>query len=191
MPADAALCKAAEDGHQAAQYELGRVCASEQDHAQAAVWWQRSAEQGCVEAQFSLAHCYLEGRGVAQDLMQSVTWCQKASSAQSDQGVERQQVLFGGIVLSAAETGDLACLQQIHIHDGMPISCKWRDSDAAIVMHTAVIHGHVAIVRWLHEHGFDAAAPAGKGLTPASVASQRCRDAAAARRLRSGPFRKG
>jgi TPR repeat protein len=51
------LLEQAEDGDPVMQFLFGRWCASEQDHDQAAVWWQRSAERGCVEAQYNLSIC--------------------------------------------------------------------------------------------------------------------------------------
>ena len=40
-------------------------------------------------------------------------------------------------------------------------------------MHLAAYKGHTAIVRWLHEQGFDAAAEMDTGRTPAIIASKR------------------
>jgi TPR repeat protein len=155
---------AALNGHPGAQCQLGNQHANSRDHVQAAVWWQRSAEQGHTSAQYNLSLCFLEGRGVAQDLVQAAIWCQKAFSAR---GAKR---VIGSIVLKAAETGDLACLQQFH-KDGTSLARVCTDGGCP--MHAAVANGHLAIVKWLHEQGLDAAAEMDDGFTPAIIASQR------------------
>lgn len=43
----------------------------------------RRAEAGDAEAQFALAHCYVEGRGVAADEAEARTWFARAA-AQGD-----------------------------------------------------------------------------------------------------------
>ena len=42
-------------------------------------WYQRSANQGYVEAMFSLASCYERGYGVEQDSNKAGHWYQKAA----------------------------------------------------------------------------------------------------------------
>ena len=70
-----------------------------------AVWLLRSAEQGCDEAQIKLAFCYIEGRGVGQDLVQAATWCQKVprNTQQGEEEVVGHQELITAIVLKAAD----------------------------------------------------------------------------------------
>jgi TPR repeat protein len=153
---------AAKNGDREAQFAFGCRCASQDDHDQAAVWWRRSAEQGWTEAQRNLTVCYLEGNGVAEDLVQAATWCQKISTHQD------AKKLISAIVLRAAVTGNLACLQQIQ-KDGTFLA---RVADGG-VMHAAAANGHLTIVKWLHEQGLDAAAETNDGLTPAIFASNR------------------
>ena len=145
---------AATDGNRVAQCDLAHRCMESQDCDQAAVWFQRSAEQGDVKAQYNLTVCYLEGRGVDQDLVQAATWCQKVFT-NTHQGEDANmkaglQDLLGSIVHRAAAAGDLACLQQIE-KDGM--SLKWCDSDGETAMHAAASKGHLEVVRWLHGTG--------------------------------------
>jgi hypothetical protein len=52
------------------------------DPAQAAVWLQKSADQGNAQAEAMLANLYAKGNGVAQDLPQALSLLQKAA----DQG---------------------------------------------------------------------------------------------------------
>ena len=44
------------------------------DLKQAAEWYQKSAEQGYVEAQVSLGACYEDGEGVEKDIDKAVEW---------------------------------------------------------------------------------------------------------------------
>ncbi len=52
------------------------------DPAQAAIWLQKSADQGNAQGEAMLANLYASGKGVAQDTTQALSWLQKAA----DQG---------------------------------------------------------------------------------------------------------
>lgn len=56
----------------------------EQDYAKAAEWFALAAEQGEIEAQYTLGYIYLNGEGVEQDLDKAVEYYQLAA----DQGSE-------------------------------------------------------------------------------------------------------
>lgn len=53
-------------------YYLGRGIA--QDYAQAAVWWQKAAEQGFADAQNNLGVLYNSGKGVPQSYSEAYFW---------------------------------------------------------------------------------------------------------------------
>jgi len=50
-----------------------------QDHAEAAKWYRKAAEQGFAAGQQSLGCCYDYGQGVAQDYAEAVKWYRKAA----------------------------------------------------------------------------------------------------------------
>ncbi len=80
------LLNAAASGDGAAEFEIatryaeGSVVAK--DLAEAATWYQKSAEAGIAVAQYRLGSLYERGQGVAKDLTQAVNWYQRAA----DQG---------------------------------------------------------------------------------------------------------
>ena len=47
-----------------------------------------SAEQGCDYAQFNLAECYEQGRGVEQDLEQAIHWYTLAAEQGDEDAIE-------------------------------------------------------------------------------------------------------
>ena len=51
------------------------------DEAAALKWFRLAAEQGFVAAQYNLAACYAEGRGVAKNDAEAATWFQRAAAA--------------------------------------------------------------------------------------------------------------
>jgi hypothetical protein len=53
-------------------YQKGRGLP--QDHAQAAAWYRKAAEQGLGQAQNNLGLLYKNGRGVPQDYVQAIAW---------------------------------------------------------------------------------------------------------------------
>ena len=58
-----------------------------EDRTEAAKWYQKAAEQGYAEAQFSLGQCYFYGNGVNKNKFEAAKWYQKAA----DQGHEAAQ----------------------------------------------------------------------------------------------------
>ncbi len=70
--------RAAEQGHVAAQYNLGVLYASgsgvPHDLGQAARWWRHAALQGHTEAQFDLGLLYAQGSGVDPNPAEAVRW---------------------------------------------------------------------------------------------------------------------
>ena len=49
-------------------------------------WVRKAAEQGHASAQYSLAQCYQDGHGVAQDYREAVEWYRKAAPASTHWG---------------------------------------------------------------------------------------------------------
>lgn len=98
----------ADKGHADAQWVVGNMFVSgdgmaRPDPERAAFYYQRSAEQGYLEAQVSLATLYRLGRGVERDPETAARWLQTAAAAghpvaQSDLG----DIFYGG------ENGEVA-----------------------------------------------------------------------------------
>jgi TPR repeat protein len=62
------LCKrAAQAGYAPAQATFGTLFAQAQKYERAALWWEKAALQGDLEAQYNLANACLKGQGVATD----------------------------------------------------------------------------------------------------------------------------
>ena len=77
------LLEHAEQGDAQAQYEVGRRFWNgdgvDQDHKQAADWFDRAARQGLAAAQCALGLCYERDDGVEQDMWQAAAWYQWAA----------------------------------------------------------------------------------------------------------------
>lgn len=80
--------KKAEQGHAAAQYNLGVMYANgqgvPQDDKEAVKWYTRAAEQGYADAQYNLGVMYGRGDGVPEDYVQAYKWFNLAAA----QGIE-------------------------------------------------------------------------------------------------------
>lgn len=76
--------KAAAEGNQAAQYNLGSMYARgrgvSKSEPEAAEWYARAAEQGHTAAQFELGMAYIRGRGVAKSDSLGLLWLERAAS---------------------------------------------------------------------------------------------------------------
>jgi hypothetical protein len=87
--------KAAEQGHAAAQLNLGAMYHEgkgvEQDYKQAIRWFTKAAEQEDAYAQFNLGQMYDEGKAVEQDYKQAIKWFTKAA----EQGYAAAQFNLG------------------------------------------------------------------------------------------------
>jgi uncharacterized protein len=81
--------KAADQGHAAAQSNLGLLCARgqgvAQNDAEAAKWFHRAADQGLAEAQTILGAIYVKRQGAAQNYVLAHMWFNLAA-AQGDAG---------------------------------------------------------------------------------------------------------
>ncbi len=80
---DARLAQAVGDDPQA-QFVLGSMyykgsSGARRDHAMAAYWYRKAAEQGHVKAQVNLASLYVDGEGVTQDYAEAARWYRKAA----------------------------------------------------------------------------------------------------------------
>ena len=80
--------RAADQGHSAAQFNLGGMFINgqgvQQNYAEAAKWSRRAADQGYAEAQYNLGIMYHNGQGVLQDSSNAVFWFEKAASQGND-----------------------------------------------------------------------------------------------------------
>jgi len=73
------LEKAAQDGQNTAQSNLGILLASEQQDTQAVAWLNKAAQSGETDAQNNLAVMLALGRGVKQDMRAALKWLKKAA----------------------------------------------------------------------------------------------------------------
>jgi len=58
---------------------IQRGLGAPQDHAEAARWYRKAADQGFPGAQYNLGIAYANGLGVAQDHSEAVKWFRKAA----------------------------------------------------------------------------------------------------------------
>lgn len=79
------LAKAVANGHKEAvsvlakvEYDLGRGCFGNGDHAAAFKWYEKAAGRGMPEAQHALGGCYRRGEGVKADPEKAKEWYKKA-----------------------------------------------------------------------------------------------------------------
>lgn len=96
----AALRAAADEGDRFAQFEVGAILTEgtvvEQDFAQAAAWYERSAAQGFAPAQYRLGSLYEGGRGVDSDLDMARLWYQRAAEAGNRMSMHNLASLYAG-----------------------------------------------------------------------------------------------
>lgn len=76
---------AAERGDIVSQYNLGinfenGLCGLEQDYAEAAKWYMKSADNGFADAQFCIGKCYMLGLGVEQNEELGLEWFERAAA---------------------------------------------------------------------------------------------------------------
>ena len=75
------ICK--EVGEPNAQFIIGEMYYNglgvKKDHAEAAKWIRKAAEQGLSEAQFVICHMNYYGLGVKEDHAEALIWCRKAA----------------------------------------------------------------------------------------------------------------
>lgn len=84
-PKKLTLEERAERGDADAQFTLG--CnyyfgnnGYEVNHAEAAKWYRKAADQGHANAQYNLGNRYLNGQGVKKDVSEAVIWYKKAAA---------------------------------------------------------------------------------------------------------------
>jgi TPR repeat protein len=77
--------KAAEQGHEFAQYNLGLMYANGRgvaaDKNEARKWYRKAAEQGHAEAQYDLGVAYRFGTGVPEDYVTAYAWYSVAAAS--------------------------------------------------------------------------------------------------------------
>lgn len=89
----------AQNGNPRAQYNLGLMYeygnGVRVDYAQAAYWYQKSADQGFAEAQFNLGVMYYHGQGVPYDNAQARYWMRQAAAQGDREARNALQSAFG------------------------------------------------------------------------------------------------
>jgi TPR repeat protein len=92
---DPALLARAKAGDADAQFSMGLLYdngqGATQDHAEAAAWYRKAAEQGLASAQYNLGVAYDYGQGVTQDHPLAAAWYRKAA----EQGLATAQSNLG------------------------------------------------------------------------------------------------
>ena len=77
----------AEAGDAESEVELGRRYDKGEgvvkDHAEAAKWYRKAAEQNLARGQYNLGICYEQGEGVAKDQAEAAKWFRKAAEQNS------------------------------------------------------------------------------------------------------------
>ena len=73
------LEKAVEEGDVKALYDLGQAYDSMGDFNKSFYWYQKSAEQGNIEAQLHIGLMYSMGEGVKKDFSKSLYWVKKSA----------------------------------------------------------------------------------------------------------------
>jgi hypothetical protein len=81
-----------------------------QDHAEAAKWFRKAAEQGSASAQLNLGALYLTGEGVPKDHSESYFWAKVAAAAGPVPDATSEQI--GSLLHSAATHLTAAALSQ-------------------------------------------------------------------------------
>ena len=115
---------AANQGDDRAQYYLGGWYYNgnknvPKDYKEAAKWFEKSAEQGNPDAQWSLAYLYYTGYGVPQNFVKAKEWCEKAVKQDNlnaigmlgvmyayGEGVEKNDSIAFMYLKRAADLGD-------------------------------------------------------------------------------------
>ena len=89
--------KAADQGYDRAQYNLGEACMSgtgtPQDPGQAVQWWRRAANQGDAIAQFYLGRACNEGAGLPQDRVEALQWFLLAAAQSNEDAIGWSKIL--------------------------------------------------------------------------------------------------
>jgi uncharacterized protein len=149
--------QAAEQGHAAAQLDLGiqysdgtRVV---QDHAEAVKWYRKAAEQGHAEAQAILGHMYEYGTGVVQDYAEAVKWYRKAAELGNDEAQNNLGFMY--------ERGRGVVQDYIQAHKwfniagaiGFEKSRKSRDSVAKKMTPAQIAEAQKLAREWMAAHG--------------------------------------
>ncbi len=111
MPPEAigplALRQAAADGDPRSQFEVAAIYAEgravDQDHAEAAKWYERAAAQGFAPAQYRLGNLYEAGQGLDKDIEVAKLWYQRAAEAGNRMAMHNLAALYAGGVLGDQE----------------------------------------------------------------------------------------
>jgi TPR repeat protein len=69
------------------------------DHAEAAKWYRKAAEQNFAAAQDNLAICYEYGQGVAEDSVEAYKWVLLATR-QGDEGAKKYMTVMESMLLT-------------------------------------------------------------------------------------------
>lgn len=72
---------AANNGHNIAQYNLGKIYESGKNDADAANWYSIAANNGNIDAKFNIATMYETGRGIKKNISEAIKWYKDAAKS--------------------------------------------------------------------------------------------------------------
>ena len=89
--------KSAEQGHAAAQFQLGNVYSEgigvTEDDVEAFKWYRLSAEQGHVVAQLQLGSMHYSGEGTVKDIVSAYAWISIAAASGDKNAIDTLALL--------------------------------------------------------------------------------------------------
>ena len=85
------IVRKAEEGNIDAQYNLAEKFYYESNYQEAAKWYRKAAEQGYIEAEYSLGFFFEKGKGEHQNYNEAIKWYRKAA----EQGHAKAQYKLG------------------------------------------------------------------------------------------------
>ena len=90
---------AADQGQADAQFNLGMLYTHDEgdwqdDYAQKALWYRKTAEQGDARAQYNLGVLYYKGHGVPRDFAKAYFWFDLATAAEQDASLVEQTTKY-------------------------------------------------------------------------------------------------
>ena len=103
--------KAAEQGHESAQFNLGVMYDNgegvTEDDAEAVKWYRKAAEQGYDSAQYNLGVMYAKGEGVPEDDVAAYAWFSVAAASGDDDGLFNRDRIKGYLTPSQIDRGQV------------------------------------------------------------------------------------
>ena len=155
--------KAAEQGYAPAQHNLGSQVINgrrgvTKDEAAGVRWFQRAAEQGWVPSQRSLVAAYLQGQGVAEDMVEAFKWATIAG--EGTLGPDAQNTV-------AARDTFAKSMTRVQVERASQLAREWKETGKAIYTDSRFARleqiGEVTAGQTVNARAYAVTAPAGGG----------------------------